>query len=66
MLNLTRQSRIIPKLSAYAQVHEEYDLNATPIAPPGISVVVHEKTTFCGSWEIRGIHGWYLGHALHQ
>jgi hypothetical protein len=42
-LNLLRGSRINPKLSAYAQVHGTYDFNRTPIAPPGIRVLVHQK-----------------------
>ena len=66
MLNLLQQSRINPKLSAYAQVHGAYDFNATSVAPPGICVVVHEKPAVRGSWSIRGIDGWYLGHTLHQ
>ena len=42
-LNLLRGSRLNPKLSAYAQMHGLYNFNKTPIAPPGIRVVVHEK-----------------------
>jgi hypothetical protein len=33
-LNLLRGSRINPNLSAWAQVHGQYDFNRTPIAPP--------------------------------
>ena len=29
-------------------------------------MVVHEKPAVFGSWEIWGIDGWYLGHALHH
>ena len=34
-LNLMRNSRLNPKLSAYAQLFGNFDFNATPIAPPG-------------------------------
>ena len=43
-----------------------YDFNAIPVAPPGTCVVVHEKPEVRGSWEIQGIDGWYLGHALYH
>jgi hypothetical protein len=33
-LNLLRQSRVNPKLSAYAQLNGPFDFNRTPIAPP--------------------------------
>ena len=43
-LNLLRQSRFNPKLSAHAQVHGNFDFNATTLAPPpGTQVIVHEK-----------------------
>lgn len=42
-LNLLRQSRINPKLSAYAQLNGEFNFNATPLAPPGTKVIVHTK-----------------------
>ena len=66
VLNLLQQSRINPKLSAYAQVHGAYYFNTTPVAPSGTRVVVHEIPAVGGSWKIRGIDGWYLGHTLHQ
>ena len=66
VLILVRKSRINPKISDYAQVHDAYDFNATPASPPGTRVVVHEKPAVRGSWEIWGIDGWYLGHFLHH
>jgi hypothetical protein len=42
-LNLLRGSRINPRLSAYAQLHGDFDYNRTPLAPPGTRVFVHEK-----------------------
>ena len=66
VLNLLRQSRINPKLSAYAQVPRAYDFNSTPVAPLGTRVVLHEKQAVRISWEIRVIDVWYLGQALHH
>ena len=63
-LNLLRGSRMNPKLSAYAQVNGPFDYNRTPLAPPGIRVLVHEKPSNRGSWDPHGIDGWYIGPAM--
>ena len=42
-LNLLRGSRLNSKLSAWEQLHGRFDYNRTPIAPPGIKVLVHER-----------------------
>ena len=63
-LNLLRNSRMNPKLSAYAQIEGEFDYNRTPLAPPGTRVVVHEKPTDRGTWEAHGVDGWYIGPAM--
>ena len=63
-LNLLRGSRMNPKLSAYAQIEGEFDYNRTPIAPPGVRVVVHEKPAERGSWDPHGVDGWYIGPAM--
>jgi len=59
-----RGSRLNPKLSAWAQVHGNYDFNRTPIAPPGIKVLVHEKPSNRNTWAPHAIEGWYVGPAL--
>jgi len=43
MLNLLCGSHLNPKLSAWAQLHGPVNFNWTPIAPPGIWVLVHKK-----------------------
>ena len=63
-LNLPRGSRMNPKLSAYAQIEGEFDYNRTPLAPPGIRVVVHKKTRERASWDAHGVDGWYIGPAM--
>ena len=62
-LNLLRGYRTNPKLSAHAQVHGAFGFNATPLAPPGSKIVIHEKPGVRGSWSLRGIDGWYIGYA---
>ena len=44
-LNLLRQSRINNKLSAYTQINAQHDDNAHKLAPPGIQVLIHEKSS---------------------
>lgn len=63
-LNLLRASRLNPRLSAYAQLHGSFDFNATPLAPPGTRVVVHEKPSVRASWAPHGQEGWYVGPAM--
>jgi hypothetical protein len=63
-LNTLRGSRINPQLSAWAQVHGEFNYNNTPLAPPGTRVLVHEKPGVRPSWSPHAVDGWYLGPAL--
>jgi hypothetical protein len=63
-LNLLRASRINPRLSAYAQLSEAFDYNATPLAPPGIKCIIHEKPGQRGLWAPHGVKGWYVGPAM--
>jgi hypothetical protein len=63
-LNLLRGSRINPKLSAYAQLHGFFNFNRTPLAPPGIRVLVHIKPHDRTTWSPHGEDGWYVGPAL--
>ena len=42
-LNLLCGSRITPSLSAYTQINGLLDFTKTPLAPPGIRTLVHEK-----------------------
>jgi hypothetical protein len=60
-LNLLRQQRINPKLSAYAQLNGPFDFNRTPVAPLGARVIFHEKPQQRRTWAPHGIDGFYLG-----
>jgi hypothetical protein len=63
-LNLLRGLRINPKLSAHAQLHGNFDFNRTPIATPGIRVLVDMKATERTTWSPHGANGWYTGPAI--
>jgi hypothetical protein len=62
-LNLLRGSRTQPHLSAYAALNGLFDFNRTPIAPPGIRVLAHEKTADRTSYSPSALDGWYVGPA---
>jgi hypothetical protein len=63
-LNLLRASRVDPTISAYEAINGPFDYNATPLAPPGCKIVVHEKPGQRASWDPHGVIGWYLGPAM--
>jgi hypothetical protein len=65
-LNLLRGARLNPLLSAHKFLHGRFDYNDTPLAPPGIHVVAHEKVDQEGTWSPHGLDAWYLGPALHH
>ena len=62
-LNRLCPSRINPTLSSHAQLHGLFDFNATPFAPPGTKVIVHQKPTIRKSWALRDKDGWYIDQA---
>jgi hypothetical protein len=65
-MNLLRPSRINPMISAYTQVHGEFDFNKTPLAPVGCKVIVHDRRNERGSWDNHGSHGFYIDRAPHH
>jgi hypothetical protein len=54
-LNLLRQSRLNPRLSAEAQLNGPFDFNRTPMVPPGTRVIVHSKPSYRRSWDAHGV-----------
>ena len=62
-LNLFRNSRINPKLSAWAAIQEVFDFNKSPMAPPGTQILIHSKPDKRSSWAYHGQPGWYVGPA---
>ena len=63
-LNLIRDSRFNPALSAYVHLFGPYDFNKSPVAPSGTRVIVHYKPGNCTSWGHNGTKGWYIGTSL--
>ena len=47
-------ARVNPNMSAYTYLFGEFDLNATPLAPPGIRVVSHTNSKVRGTWQPNG------------
>eukprot|EP01034_Spumella_vulgaris_P028005 gene28005-34797_t len=60
-LNLMRSSGATRHISAWHQLHGQFNFDHTPIAPPGMRVVVHEKPQKRGSWAPHGVDGFYVG-----
>ena len=63
-LNLLRKSRLHPHLSAYSHVNGPFNYARTPLAPPGMKVLLHERPADRGSFDSHAIPGWYLGPAM--
>lgn len=63
-LNLLRDSKIQPNLSAYAQVHGPFNYKATPLAPAGCKAIIHERPGEQPSWGNHATDGFYIGPAL--
>ena len=51
ILNILRPARINPRLSTYAHVRGAFDYKHTPLAPPGINCMAHDKSDLRKSWD---------------
>ncbi len=60
-MNLLRQSKANPKISAYEHVHGPYNYNWYPLAPIGCAVQMHNQGSKRGTWVPHTQLGWYLG-----
>jgi hypothetical protein len=63
-INLLRNSRLNPKLSAWAFLFGNHDFNKCPLLPPGTKVILHAKPGHRASWAFHGEQGWYTGPAI--
>jgi hypothetical protein len=63
-LNIIRDSRLHPQLSAAAHYHGLIDYNKTAFGPPGCKIIAHEKPSQRRTWEAHGHPGWSLGPAM--
>ena len=62
-LNLLRNSRVNPHLSAWAYLFGNHNFNKVPLLPPGTKIVQHAKPDNKKSWAFHGDQGWYVGPA---
>jgi hypothetical protein len=63
-LNMSRTSRINPKLSSSTHIDGIYDFKRAPMAPPGTRIIAHETPSRRITWAPHGQYGWYIGPAL--
>ena len=62
-LNMLRQSRINPKLSAHDQVFGTFNYQRTPLAPLGTKVIIHERPDQRKTWDKHGLPGFMVNRA---
>lgn len=65
-LNLLRNARANPALSAWEYHFGVYTFNTTPIAPVGTKVLAHVKPKQRQSWGFHGEDAWYIGPSLNH
>ena len=65
-LNLLRASRLDPTTSAWAQLHGEFNYEATPLAPAGTVVAAFEHPEARATWAPHAIPGFYVGPAFNH
>jgi hypothetical protein len=58
-LNLLRQAKADPSVSAYQFMHGEFDYNKMPLAPLGCAVQMHESTNRQRTWNVHSLNRWY-------
>ena len=63
-LNLLRECRTNPEISAWENFNGEFNYDATPLGPLGIAVIIHNKPSRRKSWDMRGIDGWSTGVSM--
>jgi hypothetical protein len=63
-LNLMRGSAVNPTISAWHHVHGPFKWAHTPIAPIGMKVIIHERSSDRKSWDPHGKDGFYIGPKL--
>ena len=56
-INLIRQSRTLPHISAYTHIFGEFDFNRTPLSPPGTRIVIYNRPNDRAWWAPHGEYG---------
>ena len=65
-LNLLRQSKTNPDISAWEAFNGVFSYNHTPLGPLGCRVIIHKNTGNRLSWDYRGQDGWGYGVAVYH
>jgi hypothetical protein len=60
-LNMLRPSCLNPTKSAHEAIHNPFDWNRFPLAPPGCKAVIYKSPDAWGSWASRGTNAWCVG-----
>ena len=63
-LNLLRQSRTTPNVSANAHVNGTHNFMKRPLAPLGCDVQAHEKADKRRTWDPHSCDGWNVGTSM--
>ena len=63
-LNFLQRSRLQPKISAYTLINGQFNFNATPLAPAGCKIIIHDRKNERKSWARRGTPGFYISPAM--
>ena len=59
-VNIVRKCRQNPLLSAWAAIEGEFHFNATPIAPPGSEMLMHENPNRGRTFVFNAKKAWYI------
>ena len=65
-VNIVRPCRQNPFLSAWTALEGEFHFDATPLAPPGTEMLLHERSSRRASWAYNAKKAWYIGPCLHH
>jgi hypothetical protein len=63
-LNLLRQSKVAPKIPAFAHIHGHYNYMKKPFAPLGYAIEAHIKPEDRRTWDTRSDAGFSLGTSM--
>ncbi len=63
-LNLLRQSKVAPKISAFAHIHGHHDYMKKPFAPLGCAIKSNVKPDDRRTWDTRAEAGFSLGMSM--
>ncbi len=64
ILNLLRQSKIAPKISAYAHVHGPHNYMKKPFVPLGCAIQAHIEPEDRRTWDTQSDAGFSLGTSM--